>query len=483
MAPQKTAPQIRPTAIHAVNFSGVGSGNLALTWAQKWLWRSVELNAPHIQWLNLRYGIDVPPGTTLDAVLTAIGALISRHQTLRTRFHIDENATARQVIAERGELSVAVYEAGNQVLEDFSEQASEALAAAPFTSPEISMRAAVVVEAEVVRQVIFTVFHLASDARGTKTLADDFTLVLESIVKGDGLPSGGHLVHPSERLEFEKSPSGVDQSSKSMHYWREQVARFGPNSCPAARNAPESPQFKGVRMNSQAASVAAYSLARHLKVSVGAVFVGLAAVLLCRHTGNSGAGFLMHNHNRLSRKWASLSGTLTQNVPLYVTVGEMTAESVIRDVDPLLSEGIFFGQYDPEHLAPMMTELSRELGFLPDTTCALNVWGEQSPRAVESYLAGIADPATEARQLLVETRINDGTEVEHEEKNFYFSVSPDPRETTASLRFNTRMFSRQDCEKFLRDLERSLVDMLSGLGRPVSAAEALRPNGDGCGSV
>ncbi|MDX3458212.1 condensation domain-containing protein [Streptomyces sp. ME02-8801-2C] len=457
MKSQYAASVMRPTTVHTVPFSGSGEGNFPLTWAQKWLWRVIDLNAPHIERMNMRTAVDVPQGLSLETTVEAIGELIGRHRTLRTRFYVDESGTPRQAVARDGVLRVEVHETDGRDLTDLARQVSDSLSGTPFTPPEISLRAAVVTDGGVPCRAILSIFHMAVDSWGLKRLSKDLGLVLGALLDGEPAPSADSLAHPSERVEFERSTAGEQRSLESVHYWTEQLSLFGPVSCPKPRNSPEYPQFREVWMKSKAVSVAAYCVARRLDVSVSAVFTGLTAVLLCGRTGHPGAGFLVFNHNRYGRKWAAMYGTLTQNFPLYVAVEDSSLPGTIRKVDPLISKGIFYGQYDPDHLAPALAEKAAQRGFVPDVSCAVNVMAERNSAAIDEP----DEEAARARVLLPETRITKGAGLDQEDMNFYLSVSSDPQETTAYLRANTRMFSSRDMEEFLRGMEKDLVHLLA----------------------
>ncbi|MEU9229934.1 hypothetical protein AB0D40_37015 [Streptomyces massasporeus] len=94
----------------------------------------------------MRASLEIPPGVDLDTAVEAIGLLLDRHRTLRTRFYVDENGTPRQAVSGAGELRVEVHETDGRHLPEFTRQVSQALLATPFTPPEISIRAALVAE-------------------------------------------------------------------------------------------------------------------------------------------------------------------------------------------------------------------------------------------------------------------------------------------------------------------------------------------------
>ncbi|GAA3815177.1 hypothetical protein GCM10023083_56620 [Streptomyces phyllanthi] len=407
----------------------------------------------------MRATIEIPSGIDLDTVIEAVRELISRHQTLRTRFYVDENGTPRQATAGHGNLRLEVYETDGTELSEFTRRVSDSISETPFTPPEISVRPAIVTQGGTPSRAVLSIFHMAIDSWGLNRLAKDFEQVLQALASKADLPPRDILTHPSERVDFERTSAGMGRSAASVRYWEEQLGLFARDCAPEARNAPEHPQFREVWINSQALSVASRAVAHTLGVSVNAVFTGLAAHLLSERTGHPGVGFLVFNHNRYGRKWAAMYGTLTQNFPLYVAVDGRPLVDVIRTVHPLISKGIFYGQYDPDDLASAMAELSERRGFMPDISCAVNIMAEASDAAGD--LSGDpAEPARAAQEALPATKVYQGAGLEHEDMNFYLSVSSRTGDTTAYLRANTKMFSSGDIEAFLRSMEQSLVDVL-----------------------
>lgn len=449
-----------PMSVHTVSFSGAGSGDYELTWAQTWLWRIFELNAPHIESFNMRAVVSLEPGTRLTTALDAIGRIIGRYSTLRTRFYVTEHGAPRQVVAAAGELRVEEYVCDATEDDDrVAESVAEELSAQPFTSPEISVRVAVIGRGGVSKCIVLSVFHMATDAWGLERMTTDLSRTARVLAEGgDDVPQE-RPVHPSDRVAYERTPRGLTQSMNSVRYWEQQVARFGPQACPPARHVPLYPAFREMTLRSEALPPAVEILSRRFRVSVPALFIGVTAALLCRRTGNSGTGFLVLSHNRIGRNWMTMSGTMTQNFPLYVDVAARPLTEIFRDIDRMCSAGMLAGQYDPAHLASSLAALAHREGFIPDLSCGVNVIrGEGGDVADQDS----ASPATadDIRRRMKSTTVVAGTGLNYEDMDFYLVVACQPEETMVSLRANTGLFSLAEMKELVQDVESALVELL-----------------------
>ncbi|WP_280867738.1 condensation domain-containing protein [Streptomyces sp. SAI-127] len=452
-----------PSTIHTVQFSGSGHGTYPLTWSQEWLWRGIVLTAPNIERMNLGRIVPVPSGLPLGSTLRAISALMHRHEALRTRFHLDERGRPRQVVADRGELTVEEYEAAGADCRDVARAVKERLCAAPFTAPEVSLRVALITEEQRPVMLVLCAFHMATDAWGAGRIVDDLTSIMGSLRDGifDLLSSFPTQVH--ERLEFEQGAQGVRCSERSLEYWGKQISRFPENSLPAAEGKPDGAPFREISMDSAALAATCRALAQRAKVGVGAVFIGLTATLLSAINGNAGVGFLVFTHNRYGRNWAKLSGPLVQDFPLYVEVAGRTLLEVARDIDQTTLSGSFYGQYNPTRLPSLLSSVSGSLGFNPDLSCAVNtkLSRESGPSTRERGALKVAAPQ-DVERLTGETRIDVGAGLHREDMNLFFSIDCRTHRAEILMRANTRIFSTSQMRDFLRNLEGSSVLNLTG---------------------
>lgn len=419
------------------------------------------LTAPAIERMNLGRVVPVPPGLSVRSTLRAISTLLHRHEALRSRFHLDESGRPCQIVAGRGELAVEEYEAAGSDCRDAARAAKDRLCAVPFTVPEIPLRVTLISEQQRPVMLAVCVFHLATDTWGMRLIVDDLISILDSLRdrSPDQLP--GLPAQISERLEYERSEQGVKRSHRALEYWTEQISRFPESALPVAAGKSEGGHFRDLHMESVALSVACRSLAHKFKVSVGSLFTGLAAVLLCSINENPGVGFLVFTHNRYGRQWAGLSGPLVQDFPMYVEVAGRTLLEVCRDIDSMRLRGSFHGQYDPADLPAVFADTAESVGFTPDVSCAVNTKLTQETGSPAHGMNGPGSWTRQALEVLTgETRINVGAVVHREDMNLFLSVDCRPRRTAILMRANTGIFSLDQMRDFLMSLEASALKNL-----------------------
>jgi hypothetical protein len=71
-----------------------------LTWGQREQWDTLAANSPHGARFNLRFVADIPDGISVKQVADALAALFARHESMRTRFLV-ENGRLTLVVADR----------------------------------------------------------------------------------------------------------------------------------------------------------------------------------------------------------------------------------------------------------------------------------------------------------------------------------------------------------------------------------------------
>lgn len=405
----------------------------------------------------MRTRVPVPDGLSVGQALQAVTILINRHQSLRTRFYVSESGEPRQVVAGQGSIRVVAYQVNDTCGVEHANKILEELCAAPFTFPEVSVRAAVTADGESPVFIVLCVLHMATDARGMEVIADDLTSILDTLGAGNYSTLSDELSHPSDRVAYEQSTEGLNRSIRSINYWKDQISLFGANSCPVPQQRPEWPLFKEVRMRSKALSAASNALCQRLQVSPAAIITGLAASLLCAKSEARGAGFLMFSHNRYDRRWSTTSGPLIQDFPIFVEVAGHSFPSLFRNIDRVNMMGSFYGQYDPEQLTVALARAAASAGFMPDISYAINV------NTQAGSMKAAAKSFREVEPMMESADLTEGESLEQENMNFFLTVTYLPGEARALLRVNTRIFSISDIKNFLIDMERDCVRILQEL--------------------
>ncbi|MFD5536632.1 condensation domain-containing protein [Streptomyces sp. NPDC127079] len=449
-------------SVRSVPFLGERSpGNQPLTWGQQWIWRAVSTQAPEYAHLGWPFRVDVPSGCDLESVLSALSAILRRHETLRTRFFVDEQGIPGQIVVEQGELQVEVRDGGSEDVAGSVQQAQEELGRLPFTIPEISVRAAVILSEGVPRHVVLVVFHMAIDAWGMHRITGELVQFLRARAEATDLPALEEISHPTDRAQQEASPAGRRRSQAVMKRWRRAIDTFPRIALPDSGSAPETPRFKEHTLYSKALFVAAPALARELRTDVGSVILAHSLRLLGKLSGNPRCGFLVFSHNRFQDEDLRYSGTLVQSVPVGVDVEAAGLGELVRACHQSVLRAVMGGAGDPNEFAALLEDFAAETGHAADVSCAFNLLFPEFGTAAEQH--GNSSWATEstARALLAESRFGSVKGCRWDDMKFYLGAYAERGELIVMLRADTALLPSAEIARFLANLESSVVDSLA----------------------
>src|SRR5215218_5605833 len=94
---------------HTVPFEGDRAVIGPLTWGQLEMWSEAVIGQEGVPtFANMINGGPLPPGTTVEQVLLALGQLIERHESLRTRYRLDPDGEPVQEVVRAGEAEFEV---------------------------------------------------------------------------------------------------------------------------------------------------------------------------------------------------------------------------------------------------------------------------------------------------------------------------------------------------------------------------------------
>src|SRR5260221_6933046 len=196
-----------------VKFSGTRSGSGPVTLGQRnvllWAADQAIYGAVQCQALN------VAPGRPLDDVTKAIGALISRHESLRTLFTAGAPGEWAQQVTASGELLVEVHEAGGRL--DATQALVRQRLSAPFAlDREWPVRAAVITSGGAPARVLLALTHVAADFASLGIIARDFRRLAGNSTSRAPEPPA---LHPLDQARLEMSPMARSRAEAAVRYW------------------------------------------------------------------------------------------------------------------------------------------------------------------------------------------------------------------------------------------------------------------------
>nr|BFE87823.1 hypothetical protein GCM10020093_104240 [Planobispora longispora] len=242
-------------------FSGGRSGTAPLTWGQRAIWDAVRKTAPDDRYFNFGQILPVPGRArplTPERAAAALGSLVERHESLRTRLgpadpdraQADqaqaEQAQAEQAQAEQAQADQAQAERvrpyrpledpePQQVLEGSGtltvtvttgdpERLLDELTATAFDyAAEWPLRAGLVVDGDEVTHLVLAFCHLAADGMGAEVALRDLRLLLTR-----GAVPGPVPPRPLDLARWQESEPGQRVARMAAEHWEQEYRRIPP---------------------------------------------------------------------------------------------------------------------------------------------------------------------------------------------------------------------------------------------------------------
>ncbi|MGI5240484.1 hypothetical protein [Dactylosporangium sp. CA-139066] len=279
----------------------------------KWL-----ADAPHAPAARLEQHLPVPPGTTVDAVAAALGALVSRHEGLRSRYTLGDPGEQR--VLDSGSVPLDVYDELPAELGGVSAGAPVRFVAAAADG--------------LVTDLAAVYSHIAVDFQALMVLEREFAALL----RGEPLP--GVALQPLDRAEAECSPARRRRQEQALRHWFRHVEAApahlyaGPRADPAGGSG-------ACGMSSEAAARALDRIADRTRTSRPTIVLAAWCALLARRTGYDVCRFVMLSANRFESALSEFVGTLAQSTFVAVdTAGAGFDELVRRAFGAVLQAGV-----------------------------------------------------------------------------------------------------------------------------------------------
>ncbi len=279
-----------------------------LTWGQRAMWRSMrDFRSPYTV-VNLSRVLAVPARAVADVptVTRAIGALVERHESLRTR--VEERAgILHQLVTEDRRLPIHLEPADAEDPDGArtAHQAAQRWGDLPFDHRnEWPLRVALVVAGERVRRIVLVFNHSTVDFHAAELLLRELRILL---LRGTiAAPAAWQSLDVARR----EGELEVARSRRAIAYWVEQFHRvpYGSFDTPAAEPVP------GIRrgqLTSAAAEIAARVLAARHKASPSTVLLTAIAAVLETDT-HSPTGVVTMANNRYRAGYADAIAKLNQ---------------------------------------------------------------------------------------------------------------------------------------------------------------------------
>jgi hypothetical protein len=439
-----------------VRFEGEGSGVEELSWGQIGLWQSIELSGRP---KTVKHVAALPDGSTVDGMAHQLRFMMSRHQALRTRLRLRDDAPPLQVCASEGEAVLEVVDAGGTDPGEVAQAVSERYQSEQFElETEWPVRFAVIRSGGVLTHQVLVILHTSIDADGLAALLADVGKDDESAPVG---------MPPLEQARRQQTPAGRKQNATSLEYLEKVLrtvapSRFGERKYPGDRVIHE------IRYRSPATQLAIRSVAARLGVNTSPVLLASFAVGLARFTGVNPVLAMLMVSNRFRPGLSDSVSALIQLTPYLIDVADITLdETVVRAARSALTayKNAYYNPYEQDEV---IERVERERGEEIDLSCFYN----------DSRLfdRGATGPVTaeQIQAALERSTVRWVDEINPPKRKIYFNVFDTRGDIEFEMTADSRWFAPADMETIVRNIEAVAVEAALDGSAPTGVGQHVK---------
>jgi Condensation domain len=350
-----------------VPFSGNGSGVAELTWGQQRIWTAMRFGGRS---LNMGAAIPLPPDTTIEQLAAMLRFLVSRHQSLRTLWSVDDSGRPQQAVSSEGVVPLTVVDAEdpNEVRKRYQET--------PFAATEWPVRMAVVRHRDTVTHLIVMYNQLAVDQRSVDILTADVAN-LDPVTGKEIRPVTA--LQPLDLARRQGSPAARRACDAALRHW-ERLLRTVPPQRFGDSTDKRVPRFVEVGYDSPAGHLAAQVIAARTGAGTSAVLLAAFAVALAEVTDNSPVVTQLLVSNRFRPGFADVVGALTQTGLCVLDVPGGTFDELVAQVGRATVSAGKNAYYDLFRRDELVAAVSRDRGVDIDIASYFNDRRRQARR-------------------------------------------------------------------------------------------------------
>ncbi|AWS41454.1 condensation domain-containing protein [Streptosporangium sp. 'caverna'] len=428
-----------------IRFSGSRSEIAPLTWGQWAIWDAMQKTAPDDHYFNFGRVLAVPKRArplTVERAAELLGALVERHESLRTRLRTGPypGAGPYQALEATGAIPVTVSGGDPEKLLD-------ALAETAFDyEGEWPLRVGLVLAGGEVTHIVLVFCHLAADGLGAAIAITDLRLLLlRGSLPGPPPPS------PLDLARRQESERGLKVAGAAAAYWESEYRRIPPTMFDQPADAPENPPVWRAQLVSRALELALQKVAAANTMSTSTVLLAATSALAGRAGGHDMCAMLPIVGNRFRGDTANVVTTLSQEGLFVLDLRVNSFRDLLRAARPASLRAYRSAYHDPRDRDRLTAQVSLERGTPIHPYCCFN----------DARLADRVDPSHDERTV---RRAMDATTLtwplSQEKLNcrFCLHVSGEPGGLGVSLTADTRFMSRKTMERYLFDLESLMVE-------------------------
>lgn len=352
-----------------IPFEGKGSGADELSWGQRIIWGAMCHQGSSLPMGGVHPLAAGERAAGVAGVAAGLRFLMGRHDSLRTRLEIGGGGAARQVVAQAGEVPLAVVEAGADDPGEVAARLAAGYRQARFDyAAEWPVRTAVVTSGGVPTHLAQVFPHLVGDAFGLAALRADLAS-LDTATGGATAPVTA--MQPLEQVSWQRSPAGRRCSDRAVRY-AERLLRGLPDGR-FGMPAPAGPARSVYAVyESQAARRAVLAAAARTGVSTSSVLLAAFVVALARVTGENPVLTQVLVSNRFRPGFAASVSPVNQACLCVVDAGGVTFDEVVARAWHAAMGAYKHAYFDPGQMDEMAERVGAERGGPVNTACFFN---------------------------------------------------------------------------------------------------------------
>ena len=449
-------------------FDGGRAASAPLTWGQRAMWRDLdEFDSPAAyRALSLPRQLPVPARAevTVARALQAVGALVGRHESLRTRFRRRDDELHQEAAA-AGRLPVLVHPVARPEDDPDGRKAAAELTDRLRTPrfdhvAEWPLRAALVTVDGRVRQVVVVFSHATADFHASDLVLRDLRALL--------LAGSARTAPGLQSLALAGRERDVEQrrSQRAVAYWVREFAGLAPSLADPVGPVPE-PRYRRGSLVSTAVHHAVRLIAARNRTSTANAILAATAAGLTGDAGQQTCGIVVMANNRFQPGHDRAVGTLNQIGLCRLDLsGRPGFTELLSRAGRAALDAYRHAYYDPAVWERTFTDLGHDHRSFLAPYCYLN--DARLSRTVDVAHPG-PDEAT-LRAMVPGSRFRRLAELEQFPWRCRLQVLDAPDAVELVVTADTRYFPAGRIEPFLRGIEALLVEAaFRDVPRPWSA--------------
>ncbi len=307
--------------------------------------------------MNFRETRQLPAGTTLAALIEAVGQLLSRHESLRATIH-----SGTQIVSGSGTLPIEVHviedHPDERALDERAEEIGLRMQGIRFDlESELPIRVAVITERDVPLRVVFVLPHTSVDEVGLATVMRDW----ERLAGGAAVPAPC----PTQPLDLalaEKAPPAQLRTAAALRHWGTQLMRV-PQSMFAIDEAADPEALRPrLRVRSAVAGQALGTVASRTGASRSVVTLAALGTLIGMRSSQRTCVVASLTSNRIRPEVRDYVGPLAQDALIAADLDVPTFDEAVRRFRTASLTGYQHTRFDSTALWEVIEAVNTERG-------------------------------------------------------------------------------------------------------------------------